>query len=491
MKDKIFRIICIISSLICLDPGPTLVFAEEESSVETPAQGTAEDESLLGASTEALRFFAINAGYKDDSSAQNYDFIVLEKTSDEPLALGDYEVVYTNSSGNQAGAITFADEQELHSALLVLGFSKSPQYEGKSADYLYNFGSSGLASTAGKLSLYNNEALIDEICWGKINCEQQVLKFATDAESNFSAVLRDGEFVQEKYYPEIDETAIIRQEKPRDYCQNLRITEIYSYYETSSAEQFVELYNPSDACSLEGLNIGYKNKSYPLSGTLVKGSYLAYQDESLVLTKDPTSSNSISIVSNDGDVIEEMIYSHGQKVGRSYVLLDIGASEHWELSYARTPGAENIFQEFQSCPEGKVINEETGNCVNEDTESQTVCPEGKYLNPETGRCKKIEEESTLTECAEGYERNPETNRCRKIQDADGSEYAPRTSASASFSEPRRFVAYVALILAILAGLIYVVFQYRQEIARIFRVIIGEIKRKITSIIPRRRATLST
>ena len=483
MKDKIFRIICIISSLICLDPGPALVFAEDESSVEALAQGLGESESLPDASTEALRFFAVNAGYKDDNSAQNYDFIALEKLSDEALALADFELVYTNSSGKEAGNIAFVNEQELQARVLVLGFAKSPQYAENDAGYLYNFGSAGLASTAGKLSLFQNKELVDEVCWGKIACAHQLSKFATDAESNFSAVLRDGEFVQEKYYPDIDEAAILRKEKEKNYCQNLQITEIYSYYEESSAEQFVELYNSGDDCLLDGLNIGYKNKSYPLTGMLSAGAYLSYQDASLALTKDPTSSNTVSIIDDVGEIIDEVSYPHGQKAGRSYA--QIGGQ--WSITYARTPGAENVLQEYQTCPEGKVINEETGNCINEDSESETVCPDGKYLNPETGRCKKIEEESTLGECAEGYERNPETNRCRKIQDTDGSEYAPRTSASTSYSEPRRFVAYIALGLAILAGLIYVVFQYRQEITKFFRTLAGSLKR-ITS---KHRLTLST
>jgi hypothetical protein len=106
--------------------------------------------------------------------------------------------------------------------------------------------------------------------------------------------------------------------------------------------------------------------------------------------------------------------------------------------------------------------------VNEDQAAETVCPEGKVLNPETGRCKKEETESGLAECVEGYERNPETNRCRKIQTTDASEYAVKTSAESSYSVPRRFAAYGLLIIALVVGLGYLVFQFRFEIGCFFR-----------------------
>jgi hypothetical protein len=215
------------------------------------------------------------------------------------------------------------------------------------------------------------------------------------------------------------------------------------------------------------------------------GSYLAIQNQDLVLTKNPTSSNSIAIEASDGMQITEESYPHGQKQGVSYAIVD----GRWVFTYARTPGAKNIYQEFQTCPEGKVINESTGNCVNEEAESTTTCPEGKYLNPETGRCKKVEEETELAECAEGYERNPETNRCRKIQDNDGSEYAPRTSASTSYEEPRRFIAYGALVVVVSAGVIYVAIQYREELMRGARAIAGKTKRLFGKFGAKRRLAL--
>ncbi|MDO4730459.1 MAG: hypothetical protein Q4A96_04685, partial [Candidatus Saccharibacteria bacterium] len=118
-----------------------------------------------------------------------------------------------------------------------------------------------------------------------------------------------------------------------------------------------------------------------------------------------------------------------------------------------------------------------GRCKNVETTTTKTCAEGYYLNPETNRCKKEEQETTLTECAEGYERNPETNRCRKIQTTDASEYAPATSVSKeSYSAPKRFIAYGMVIIAIVAGLIYVIFQYRKEILKLIKKILVKFQR---------------
>lgn len=349
-----------------------------------------------------------------------------------------------------------------------MGYVKSPQFSEAPAEYLYNFSSSGLASTSGKLSLFDGEDLVDEICWGKLSCDKQIAKFVTSEEGNQSYVFGSGELVPQKYYPDLDPEAL-QKEDIASSCQGLRINEIYSYFEESATEQYVEIYNSGASCELDGLALRYKNKSYELSGNISPGAYLVYQNEALVLTKNPTSQNTLELIDGE-NILDTASYPHGQKSGLSYNLIDT----EWKLSYARTPGEANIFQEFQTCQEGKEINPETGNCVNIAESTETVCPEGKYLNPETGRCKTIEDD-TPAECAEGYERNPETNRCRKIQTTDASEYAVKTSAETSYSVPRRFAAYGLLILTIAVGVGYLVIQFRFEISKFFRGCFSSIK----------------
>ena len=96
----------------------------------------------------------MNAGFKDDDSNQHYDFIELERMHDSELELEPFRLVYTNSSGNHAGEITFAENLVLSSNRLILGASVNPQYSPiPSSPYVYNFGTAGLASTAGKLEL--------------------------------------------------------------------------------------------------------------------------------------------------------------------------------------------------------------------------------------------------------------------------------------------------------------------------------------------------
>lgn len=455
MKTKYaYTIIVLIAILIGIISVP--VWAEEDS-------------ELSDFELPPLYFYAVNVGYKDDDSSQNYDFFELRKSSEEDLLLDGYSIIYTNSSNNPSSPLSFQNGTNLRSESLVLGYSKSPQFSDAPAEYLYNFSSSGLASTAGKLSLYYEDELVDEVCWGKITCDKQIAKFLTTEEGNQSYVFESGEMTPQKYFPELKLDALWREE-PVSSCRGLRINEIYSYFEESVSEQFVEIYNSGTACDLENVALRYKNKDYLLSGNISPGAYLAYQNETLVLTKNPTSQNTLELVEGE-NILDAVSYPHGQKAGLSYSLM----KNEWKLSYARTPGEANIYQEFQSCPEGKEINPETGNCVNVAETTETVCPEGKYLNPETGRCKTIENDE-LAECAEGYERNPETNRCRKIQTTDASEYAVKTSAETSYSVPKRFAAYGLLILAAVVGLGYLIFQFRYEIGKFSRSVFSNLKR---------------
>ena len=373
----------------------------------------------------------MNAGFKDDDSNQHYDFIELERMHDSELELEPFRLVYTNSSGNHAGEITFAENLVLSSNRLILGASVNPQYSSiPSSPYVYNFGTAGLASTAGKLELYHGENLIDEVCWGKIECEQNYAKFSTKAEDNTSIVRCEEDcpdnstYVTQKYYPEPNFDSIAEktpesvppepsppepdinveheQSLPQDSCDGIVISEIYSYYINSPQEQFIELYNPSqNNLSLTGCSLEYKTSS-------------------LITIKDAQDA-----------IVASVNYPHGQRKGVSYALFGIDTDDSgWLQTYSPTPGAPNKYQEFQSCPSGKVINKATGNCIKEQENTSITCPAGKYLNPLTRRCKTIETAAVaLAPCKDGYERNPETNRCRKKTTASANNLAPCKSMS--------------------------------------------------------------
>ena len=77
------------------------------------------------ADSPALQISAINAGFKNDSSSQNYDFIELSKNTTDNLPLAGYKLFYYNSTGNLAGELDFSD-YILVEPRLVLYFSGSP-----------------------------------------------------------------------------------------------------------------------------------------------------------------------------------------------------------------------------------------------------------------------------------------------------------------------------------------------------------------------------
>ena len=404
------------------------------------------------------------------------------------MLLDRYSLVYYNSSGNESGKIAFQPGQTLVSKRLVLGFAKSPQYlDFQGTVYAYNFGSSGLASTAGKLQLFHENNLIDEVCWGKLTCQNQGHSFSTKEADNQSLIRAEEGFVEEKYYPNIEEVIVepAVQEGLPESC-GVMMTEIFTYYADSPAEQFVEFYNPTEIDQDISLcEYSYKNKIYPVTGIISPGAYYVYKNPDLTYTKNPTVFNTYSLSGID------TLLPHGQKKGASYALFNIGTeSEKWLQTYQPTPGAENVYQEFQTCDDGKVINPETGNCIKEVAEEEITCPGGKYLNPltgrcknipatkattckegyylnpETGRCKKNPAAATVKECAEGYELNPDTNRCRKIRENTGMEYPVEETEEGSYDNPKIFIATGAVILLVVIGVIYVVYQYRKEIKQV-------------------------
>ena len=483
-----------------------------------------------------LRIYAINAGYKDGDSSQKYDFIELEYLGDADLDLAPYRLVYTNSSGNFGGEISFAENLALSSNRLVLGALVNPQFNAIEDDaYVYNFGSAGLASTAGKVELYFGDIVIDEICWGKLECANNYAKFSTKEEDNYSLVrcaeecLGGAPFDMQKYYPEPDfgsiteianepsssEPSMFEPESgpgpsvDESSCEGVIFSEIYSYYINSVTEQFVELYNPTqkdillDSCLLE-----YKTTSIVLNGIIAPSGYYVFRDSSLALTKNPTASNTISIRNGQGDIIATVDYPHGQKKGASYAIFDINSNNpSWRQTYAPTPGALNDYQEFQTCPSDKVINPSTGNCIKKQEEATTKCPTGKYLNPLTGRCKSVTSSSSLAACKDGYERNPETNRCRKISTIssteltpckDGYERNPETNrcrkirenigesvdyaptpaedGSSNYQNPKIFTAVAAIAAAALLAATYVIYQYRRELRKALRFVLSKLRR---------------
>jgi len=115
----------------------------------------------------------------------------------------------------------------------------------------------------------------------------------------------------------------------------------------------------------------------------------------------------------------------------------------------------------------------TGNCVKITSVNEKVCKEGYYLNILTGRCKKITTTEQKT-CKEGYYLNPETNRCRKIVENNGADYSLEPE---SYEDNSSFIALYAVLGVVGAGALYLVWEFRHEIAKFWRKIWGKIGRR--------------
>lgn len=454
----------------------------------------AEDITCLFASNLIIK--AVNPGYTKNGISHVGEFIELQNLTDDSLELAGYSLVYTGS-GKPNVVFTFPEGSFLASKHLLLRYEKSPEQD---FDLTYKVGTVGLAQSAGRLELFYNEEVVDTLCWDTKTTPDCVQK-PSSSNATMSRNLTTGAFgltPADAYQTppiDLDNPHLILpmvptepetpEDEPIPQCRGLEFSELLTYYTEDKAEQFVEFFNPTrQEIILDGCQIVYKNKPYVLSGVVASGGYYAfYQSQSFALTKNPTNPLTLTLLDTDGEILDEISYSNGQKKSTSFAkTFDEFGNDVWQVTYAVTPNSENIYQKFRSCEAGKIINEATGNCIKVTNLKTTVtetlqsklktsapCPAGKYRNPLTGRCKNLPTtSSTLKECAEGYERNPDTNRCRKIKNAtsnDGADYALITKTD---NQQTVFVGFGIVGMIILLGITYVILQFRHEITRAAR-----------------------
>lgn len=426
---------------------------------------------------------AVNPGYVVNGVSNVGEMIEIARkdNSDTPISLAGLAVGYTNSSGNYTVLVEFPEHGWLVGEALLIRLASSPNSE------LANLTYTKTIALKAEVALMRGEVVVDRACWtGKEGC---VKEFKSSKPTSLVRNLTSGEFEHvEDYVPEyvegnykvgvMGENGIIEEghgsvggddeaEKKPSQCKGLMFSEILSYYETSKAEQFIELYNGgSEQILLDGCVIRYKNKNHILSGVLGAERYLAYYPADFSLTKNPTNSNKLELIDTDGAVLDVLEYPNGQRKGTSYAWIgyDGSGEELWKITYAPTPGEPNNYQEFKTCEAGKVINEATGNCVKVTVVTEKVCKEGYYLNILTGRCRKIKTTEEKT-CKEGYYLNPETGRCRKIVENKGAEYGLEPE---EFEEESSFVGLYAVIGVVVVGIGYLIYEFWQEIVKVWR-----------------------
>lgn len=279
-------------------------------------------------------------------------------------------------------------------------------------------------------------------------------------------------------------------------CQSvasLRITELLPNPGAMPDAQgeYIELYNPGDAAvSLAGyvLQAG-TNYSYSIvltSGQVLPKSYVAVYASASHITL-ANSGGRVRLLAPDGsgDVVDEAAPYPAMGDDQAWALI----GEIWQISDQATPEEANVLVIKEdgegvvagvtsaaqaalatACPEGKVRNPATNRCraivatSTASTAAQTACRDGYERNPATNRCRKIVTATTATSaaCKDGYERNSETKRCRKIV---ATTHKAGASTNSSASPPA--IAYAVGGLAIVGLVGYAVFEWRQELSRLF------------------------
>lgn len=410
---------------------------------------------------------AVNPGYKVDGISNVGEMIEIgRKKTDEMSSLAGLELGYTNSSGNYAIIYEFPENGFMVGETILLNLAGSSGAGLAALEYTKTLAMSG------GLSLVRGEEILDTVCWtGKDGCEKA---FNSAKPTTLVRNLETGEwehrddyetgFRVEDYYEAPEESGKGGGEVNMSHCAGMEFSEILSYYESAKTEQFIEFYNPTaEQISLDGCNVRYKNKNYAVMGVVEAEGYFVYYPAEFNLTKNPTNVNTIELVEADGTKVDKMEYRNGQRKGAAYAHIgyDKEGAEIWKVTYAPTPGAANNYQEYKTCEDGKVINPVTGNCVKVTEVSEKTCKEGYFLNILTGRCNKIPLATEKT-CKEGYYLNPETNRCKKKQDNDGAKYG---LAEEKYEENSSFVGLIAVIIVICAGLIYLIYEFRDSIKK--------------------------
>ena len=412
---------------------------------------------------------ALNPGYIINGVSNVGEMIEIGRIhSDAPISLAGLTVGYTNSSGNYTVLVEFPENSWITGENILLRLASSPEHELAAINYTKT-----LAYKAGPLVLKRGDETLDSVCWdGSEGC---MTAFVSANQTSLVRNMETGEFEHlADYTPVYNEKSYLVDEiKEEGYgaaanqCKGIKFSEVFSYYEDSQNEQFVEFYNETaEQILLDGCLLKYKNKTYPLNGIVKAEGYLARYLTDFSITKNPTNTNVLELLDINGEIVDKLEYPNGQRKGTSWAFIgyDEKGESIWRTTYAPTPGEANNYQEYRTCEAGKVINEATGNCVKVTVVEEKTCPAGQYLNPLTGRCKKIEVAVEKT-CKEGYYLNEKTGRCRKIVENNGSDYA---LVEEKYIESSSFVGLYLVIGVVVVGIIYIIYEFRQEIRKLIR-----------------------
>jgi hypothetical protein len=429
------------------------------------------------------------------------EFVEIYNNGESRATLDNWKLEYQNDTTRRTLYEFNNVELEAHESFLV-----AYEYTVKSSGVTYSYyadqrngiftdpGATGsLAAKEGIVTLTDgNTSVVDQVNYGEVN----TAKMPTIGRCAVGGgeILQDTNRDNDDFYQYLDDSlegyvecsTTFEPEEPINACSGLVINEL----SLVEGKGFVEIVNETnESLMLDGCLFHRGTIEVGLSGVLGTGKLKSFVIDNDVGLKSMNST--IDVYLYDLDFPKEkisLVNYKAVKVDAAWAWFDTEEFTGWRQTFAPTPGAENEYQQYQTCEAGKMINPETGNCIKMST-TLTECPTGQYRNPETGRCRKIATATTLAACPEGsfrnpetnrckklasetvlaacqtgYERNPETNRCRKIVDSSSPTFAVQNTPTST--ETNIMIGVAAGCIGVTLAMI--VWSFRQEIGRGFR-----------------------
>ncbi|MCL2451767.1 lamin tail domain-containing protein [Candidatus Saccharibacteria bacterium] len=364
----------------------------------------------------------------------------IELYFNEDVIASDYFIMTTSNAGTMSTGYSLGNIDVSAGTYYIVDSDNVTSRSGLSLTNPVGFRTVWLCrgnQTSDKQNCYDkkSENFIDQFAYNRLDSDQETASWSRDFVAYLSGLTTELTIKKSHKTPGLENSFPAAQSDPggteppdaSPHCAALQLSEI------STNEQWIELYNDSDQTIQSDdladcvLAVQYGDKTPP-DMSRYKIGLDQYLDADVIepysytvidvgatagLSLPKSVTNRLILIHDAGSDYASAVYSTA-KTNTSLAYFADG----WKVTFAPTKGTENIYQQYQTCEEGKRINEKTGNCV-KDPDPPAECAEGQFRNPATGRCKKYDTDKTLADCAEGQFRNPLTNRCKKIASDKG------------------------------------------------------------------------
>lgn len=386
------------------------------------------------------------------TSTATHELIEIENTSDVPVDITNWSLVYVSAAGSRQNPtsiiIEFTPPDVATRLYLGAHGSETVMSSEYVQSYLKDVDKTGLMTFGGKMSstggsvwLKNGAEIIDGVGWGTTtngNFETAPVPAAgvakllrrtsidtDDNSKDFAAVAQPQSEAVPSFkftFGSIDEV--------EDFCANLpgiqssvpvglepnakgecvlpfvlaklRITELLANPNGNDAgHEFIEIKNfETTQVDLADYMIRINDKTYgfPDGAKIEAESYKSFSDDDLGVSFANTTGLAVELWADDTK-LDAMPGYMNAPIDMSWARF----GEEWKYTNQMTPGAENLLsvEEGVDTDDGAVLFNQG-------------CKEGYYRNELTGRCRKMPVTYQATPCKEGQYRSEETGRCRSI-----------------------------------------------------------------------------